>query len=248
MKLILYILISVVSLQSVAQERLRFVSYNVRNGLGIDNIKDYSRSSNVIKGLCADVVSLQEIDSVTKRSEEVDVVKVYGDLTDMKSFFSKAIDYSGGGYGVGLLSKQVPLDIKRYPLPGREEARTLLLAEYEGFIFCATHFSLTPEDQNLSIELIDSIAKESKKPFFVAGDLNFGLNSKQFERLTNNFKVLTNTELATYPANEPKECIDYILLYKNNNFEVKVIESGVFEAMVESDHRPIFLEIEINKQ
>ena len=34
-------------------------------------------------------------------------------------------------------------------MPGREEKRTLIIAEFKDYVFCATHQSLTPEASSL---------------------------------------------------------------------------------------------------
>ena len=52
----------------------------------------------------------------------------------MHACFAPAIEFEGGKDGIGLLTKQVPLRLQTIPLPGREEARTLILAEFEDYI------------------------------------------------------------------------------------------------------------------
>ena len=52
---------------------LRLMSYNIRNGQGMDLVTDLQRIVDVIDKACPDVVAVQELDSVTKRSEGKDV-------------------------------------------------------------------------------------------------------------------------------------------------------------------------------
>ena len=47
---------------------LRIMSYNIRNGRGMDDVTDFRRTAAVINKVCPDVVAVQEIDSVTGRS------------------------------------------------------------------------------------------------------------------------------------------------------------------------------------
>ena len=49
------------------QERLKLMSYNIRNGIGIDNIQDIGRIARVILREAPDLVALQELDSATLR-------------------------------------------------------------------------------------------------------------------------------------------------------------------------------------
>lgn len=227
-------------------QRVTMSSYNVRNGLGVDKVTDVDRVAKVLEAISADVVALQELDSVTGRSKGVDVLLQLAKTTGMLPFYSKSIDYDGGGYGVGLLSKVKPLKICRVALPGREEARSLLVAEFDNFIFCSTHLTLTSEDQFKSLEIIENLAKKAQKPFFVAGDFNFDPTSKQFERLVKNFQVLSNPNMATFPADKPNVCIDYIVKYRGLR-SVDVVKSEVVDAPKQSDHRPVYIEIELKK-
>ena len=48
---------------------LRIMSYNVRNCNGLDKVVDFQRIADVINKACPDVVAVQELDSVTKRSK-----------------------------------------------------------------------------------------------------------------------------------------------------------------------------------
>ena len=110
---------------------LRIMSYNIRNGRGLDNVADFWRTAEVINKICPDVVAVQEIDSVTGRSGGKDVLREIAGLTLMYYTYAPAIDYDGGKYGIGMLSKEKPLCYRYLPLPGREEARTLLVVEFE---------------------------------------------------------------------------------------------------------------------
>lgn len=123
------------------------MSYNIRNGIGADNVRDLTRTADVIRRTAPDFVALQEVDSATRRSEGRFVAAELGRLTGMHARFGRAIDFEGGGYGVALLSREEPLALRRIPLPGREEARVLLMAEFPECWLCVTHLSLTDEDQ-----------------------------------------------------------------------------------------------------
>ena len=64
-------------------------------------------------------------------------------------------------------------------MPKHEEARVLLIVEYEKYIFLATYFSLTPADQETSAEMILKEIASMKKPVFMAGDMNSIPSSSQ---------------------------------------------------------------------
>ena len=93
----------------------------------LDDVTDFRRTAAVINKVCPDVVAVQEIDSVTGRSGGKDVLREIAGLTLMHHMYAPAIDYDGGKYGIGMLSKEKPLGYRYLPLPGREEARALLV-------------------------------------------------------------------------------------------------------------------------
>ena len=99
------------------QTTLKFMSYNIRNGRGIDNVQDLGRVAEIINRTAPDIVALQELDSVTGRMAGRFIPGELGEMTGMHARFCRAIDYDGGAYGVGLLSRDEPLAVRRIPLP-----------------------------------------------------------------------------------------------------------------------------------
>ena len=91
------------------QTTLKFMSYNIRNGRGIDNVQDLGRVAEIINRTAPDIVALQELDSVTGRMAGRFIPGELGEMTGMHARFCRAIDYDGGAYGVGLLSRDEPL-------------------------------------------------------------------------------------------------------------------------------------------
>lgn len=151
---------------------LRIMSYNIRNGRGMDEVTDLGRIAEAIRKVAPDVVAVQEVDSVTGRSGGIDVLRTLGERTLMFPTYAPAIDFDGGKYGVGMLSKEKPVSYRYIALPGREEERVLLWVEFERYIFCCTHLSLTPEDRMLSLPILRREAASAHKPLFIAGDWN----------------------------------------------------------------------------
>ena len=146
------------------QTTLKFMSYNIRNGRGIDNVQDLGRVAEIINRTAPDIVALQELDSVTGRMAGRFIPGELGEMTGMHARFCRAIDYDGGAYGVGLLSRDEPLAVRRIPLPGREESRVLFVAEFPDYVVCVTHLSLTPEDQRASLPIIRTVTDTCRKP------------------------------------------------------------------------------------
>ncbi|MDH6533422.1 endonuclease [Parabacteroides sp. 52] len=221
----------------------RIMSYNFRNGKGLDNVTDLQRVADAINRMTPDVVAVQEVDSMTARSGQRDVLRELANQTLMYPIYAPAISYDGGKYGIGMLSKEKPLRSYSIPLPGREERRTLLVVEFDKFMMACSHFSLNKEDRFTSVDLIRKEAEKADKPFIIAGDLNARPDSPVIEELQKHFSILSNPKQFTFPANEPRECIDYIAAYKTENMPFTVLSSRVVEEPVASDHRPVMVNI-----
>ena len=222
-----------------AQNTLRLMTYNIKNANGMDNVQNFQRVANVINNACPDAVAIQELDSMTNRSGKTYVLGEIAERTQMHAYFAPAIDYDGGKYGIGLLTKQTPIRIQTMALPGREEARALIMAEFEDYIHCCTHLSLTEEDRMTSLEMIKNFAASAKKPLFLAGDMNAEPQSDFIKGLQKDFQILSNPKVPTFPAPKPEETLDYIVTLKNNAKGFAAISSKVQDEPVASDHRPL---------
>ena len=226
---------------SFAQHRnLRLMSYNIRNAKGMDNKTDYDRTAAVIKNANADIIALQELDSVTKRNGGEDVLKILAGKTGLFYVYGAAIEYQGGKYGVGILSGVKPLKYYTVPLPGKEEKRVLLVAVYKKYVIFCTHWSLTDADRLTSAGMINKEAEKFRKPVYLLGDLNAEPNSNAIVVLKQKW-VLLSGEDHTFPAPKPLKCIDYIFVSKNS--KSKVISRNVLNEPMASDHRPVMVEI-----
>ena len=81
----------------------------------MDGICNYQRVANVINNARPHIVAIQELDSMTARSNRTDVLKELAERTQLHPCFAPAIDYDGGKYGIGILSKETPFrDVKRH--------------------------------------------------------------------------------------------------------------------------------------
>ena len=246
----IYFLICMLAMAAYAhsQDYLKLMSYNIRNAKGMDNVRNVQRIANVINNETPDVVAVQELDSMTTRSNQTYVLAEVAERTQMHANYAPAISFQGGKYGIGILSKEQPLSIRTFPLPGREEKRMLMIAEFKNYFFACTHLSLTEEDRLASLDIIKNSASTSNKPFFLAGDLNDTPESKFIQDLQKDFQVLTNTKNPTYPAPEPKETIDYIAAWKGNTDSFANLSTQVVEEPLASDHRPITATLRMAKK
>jgi endonuclease/exonuclease/phosphatase family metal-dependent hydrolase len=226
---------------------IRILTYNIRNCIGMDGQTDFERVAEVIKAINPHYVALQEVDSATRRMEGADVLGVLADLTGMYHRYGPAIDFQGGQYGNGILSKEEPVNYSYIPLPGRQERRSLLMVEFEDFIFYGTHLNNRyAGDRHGSVMIIDYEAQGAEKPVILAGDINDTPGTRTLELLYENWIQLSGNEY-TFRSDQPSRCIDYIFGLRTEGYRYKVLQRVVVNEPVASDHLPVFVDIILEK-
>ncbi len=225
---------------SAKPETMRIMCYNVRNCKGMDLQLDYDRCANVINSTKPDVVAVQELDSMTTRYEGYYALGELATRTGMHDYYAPSIDYKGGKYGIGILSKTPVLSLAQYPLPCRKEPRTMLVAEFKRFYLICTHLSLNEEDRTTSVGIIRDIVAKLDKPVFIAGDFNATPDDRAMKSFAEFTSILSDPSQPTFPADAPDRCIDYIL---TNTPTVKSTNATVMNEPTSSDHRPIYVDV-----
>ncbi len=241
------------------------MTYNIHHGKGMDNKIDYERIAREISFVDADFVALQEVDSCTVRSGEINVAEHIAKLVGKREFlFGPTFNYNGGKFGNAIISKKKPLAHFNFTLPSGEEPRALLVAEFDNCYIASCHLpldSVSRAEASYEIEKIvnqivgDEFRADGKKIFsgkdklfFLLGDLNDLPNSRPLFNLSRNFEWLSKSLMYTFPADKPNRILDYILLYKNksadkliNKLKRKKLEllTWVQAESVASDHRPV---------
>lgn len=229
-------------------DTLRILTYNVRNCRGLDDKVDYQRIADIILRIDADIVALQELDSATTRSDRVAVLTELSKLTELHATYSASIDYQGGKYGVGTLSKKRPVSVEKIALPGTEERRSVLIIEMGKYYFANTHFSLTESDRLKSLDIINQAVRDLAKPVFLAGDINAVPESELLARFGLEWFILNDPAVPTIPANSPNKCIDFIFLQKDADLNHSVLTTKVEAEPVASDHLPVWVDVVISNQ
>lgn len=241
---LLLVLLAVIVAAPVQAKKVRKVhltSYNIQHGAGMDGKVDYARQARILKNAHADVAAIQEVDSVTRRNGSLYALEEIGRHAKMHSTFAPAIKFQGGKYGIGILSKKRPISVHRVPLPGREEPRMLLIAEFKHYVVACTHLSLTDEDRMASIPLIVAEARKWQKPFLIMGDLNDEPGSPFYKEMEKYFLFLNPSYDKTFPADAPNICIDHVALFTPSvtpQFTLSYYRTWVGEEDF-SDHRPL---------
>ena len=226
-------------------DTLKLMTYNLRFGelASMQQIGEYIASEN------PDIVAIQECDWATKRERAVhqNGVKFVNELayhTGMFGIYGKSINYAGGYYGIGLLSKYPILSYERVLLPndGKTEQRTLLIADVElpngkVITFVNTHLEVKTAEMRIEqVRFINEYLKDCPNQIFLAGDMNATPDSEEMALLRKDWKDLTD-RVFTYHTSKPEIKIDYI--YSRPSAGVELLNTNVRENVKFSDHFPV---------
>jgi endonuclease/exonuclease/phosphatase family metal-dependent hydrolase len=244
-----------------AQE-IKILTYNIYHGENPAKLGDstFHHLADFIILNQPEVIALQEVDSMTIRSERIygrklDFMSKLSRETGYKSFFGKAMDYSEGGYGEGILAKKgshyhtVSLP---NPVGGEPRAIAWVKAELktlEEFYFGGTHLCHEFQENRLAqLDSILSYAETLDKPVVWVGDLNFTPESEEYSRISSHWKEAgaeAGTLQNTYGTAEEGSKIDYIW-YDSRKFEL--VEYQVLDHITFSDHYPVWAVLRLKKE
>ena len=211
--------------------------------------------SDMMKELQVDVISLNELDSVTTRTGKVDQLKAFAaQMGGWNYKYAYAMHYQGGKYGVGAaaspeLNYVAGRNIHLPKVSGGEE-RALAVMEFDNFIFAATHldFGAAQLTQVTTINsFFDSVYGDTDKPIFLCGDFNSTPGSDTIKEVLKTWTMIS-VEDKTASAISPTKCIDFIFMRKNGA-NVKIVKSMVCkkfssgDVTIASDHLPVFTDI-----
>lgn len=245
------------SCKSQSEVSFTLVQYNVGafnkyEESGIDGI------ARVAKELRADVVTLNEVDSCTTRTGQVDQLAAFAAGMDgWNHHYAAAMPYRGGAYGVGVASSPSFPIVRtgRIPLPKVDgyEPRAVAIAEYEDFIVASTHLDLTLQAQLGQVEVlnhyIDSVYADCSKPIFIGGDFNCLPDSEPIAVMKKSWTMLT-PDTFSFPSEAPRACIDYVFVRPNGK-EITVESASVpqnlqtVDLSTATDHLPAAVTVTI---
>ena len=246
---VLFISLLITASSAIQAQELTVMSYNIHHGRNQLGQIDLDSIAAVIKASGAEIVGLQEVDSVVRRSGNVDQMKVLAALTGMHYTFRKHFDYGGGAYGLGILSKYPVSKTYEHRITSftenPEEEKTLVflaadvLTGTDTIYFATVHFDYRRDPavrMKQSGEVLD-ITRNINYPVILTGDLNAEPEKKEISQLSDVFADTDHTGKFTFPSELPVKKIDYILVSKPHL--QKVISHHVINESHASDHRPV---------
>ncbi len=228
---------------------LNVMTYNIHVGVGMDKKLDLARIAEVINEERPDLVGLQEVDRGVKRTNGVDQIAELARMTKMEYAFAPNLDYQGGKYGVAILSRFpiLAIDHRRYQNLREAERRGFLRVEimYHGrrVHFVTTHLDYQHDDGRLfeARQLLKALA-EVRGPVILTADLNDEPTGETYKLLTQTFfdaYMVATPSLTggyTYPADNPRKRIDYILVRKGDGAKPEGVD--YWSKSQASDHIP----------
>ncbi|HTM30467.1 MAG TPA: endonuclease/exonuclease/phosphatase family protein, partial [Vicinamibacterales bacterium] len=232
--------------------RVRVLSYNVHHGEGMDGRIDLARQADVLNREAPELVALQEVDRSTRRSGGVDQLAEFARLTGLTPVFGRTIEFQGGGYGVGVLSRLPLQGIRQRLLPGSpdREPRTALTVDVDlpgggpRVQFTATHLDQGREAADKLAQasyLAAALSHRNDQLGILAGDMNTRPETEPMQILARRW---TDTFADPPPDSNgrPRRRIDYVMVRPAQAW--RVIESRSVDAPLASDHQPVLVVLE----
>lgn len=232
---------------------LRVMTYNIRAA-------DYGLSGIIatLEQGKADIIALQEVDKLVRRTGRIDQAKKIAHRLGMNYVFQKHFSYQGGEFGLALLSRYEIDRVERVQV--RRSNLILLKARVltpsQPVIAIVVHFHPTnPLDkastkkENDAARLREAkraleLATTSNSPVLIMGDFNDNPGSPAHSLFSERFQdccsVAGGAWEKTWPAGFPITRIDYI--WASPHF--RVLQCGAFKSSA-SDHLPVIAEIQI---
>lgn len=236
---------------AASSDTVTILSYNIHTGnpptkprgyVDLDTIAATIRSSG------ADLVAIQELDSITKRTNGVYQLQVLAEKLKMYYHFESTIPYEGGAYGIGILSKYPLQEISAYALPQVEgvksEPRKVLIAKVniggKPLLFGCAHVDFTRSVNPVQMkELVKVLGNQPAVPLIIGGDFNATLDKEGMQLMVSQFRNASVANGFTIPVINPKKRIDFIF-YKGLTF---VQDSVMSSHNYGSDHLPVRAEL-----
>jgi endonuclease/exonuclease/phosphatase family metal-dependent hydrolase len=156
------------------------------------------------------------------------------------------MDFDGGRYGLGLMSRYPLARVEELRLREGNEPRVALVAELtlpdnRRVLVVNVHFDWVKDDtfRLAQAKQVAEYLQHQELPWILLGDFNDQPDSptlKLFREFAINAKNVDD-QRGTYPANKPEAEIDYIFAGPNSDWSVSRAE--VIADPLTSDHRPV---------
>jgi endonuclease/exonuclease/phosphatase family metal-dependent hydrolase len=242
---------------------IRLLTWNVHRCLGVDGRVSPGRIAEVIAAAAPDIVALQEVDVLRKRTGRIDQAEEIARALGMDSHFHANVRVLEEQYGDAILTT-LPSELKNSGrLPGRLGLRTI---EPRGALWARmeigdahlnvvnTHLSLIARERRTQTDYLlgpEWMGRaDCAGPAVLVGDFNLVPRSRVYQRLA---RRMLDAQRApgmgrprpTFPAAFPVLRIDHVFMRGDVSVRrVDVIRNDI--TRVASDHLPLLVDLEIH--
>ena len=239
----------------MAEKSIRLLTYNVHSCIGSDRKLDPGRIAAVIAEAQADIVALQEVDVLRRRTGGIDQAHMIASLLEMQAHFHPALSVAEEQYGDAIITALPTGAVKAGPLPSIGEQRGVISVEIlvgdRKLLVVNTHLGLRGRERMRQMTTLLSAGwlrgtADEPLPTILCGDFNAIPSSATYRLAARSLKdaqLTGNTRpRATFPARCPLMRLDHVFV--TDDLIVKqatVLENRL--ARVASDHLPLLAEI-----
>lgn len=230
--------------------QITVMSYNIHHGANKDEVNTLDSMGAFIKRSGADLIGLQEVDSMCIRSGKVDQMKHLAAITGMHYAFVRHFAFDGGAYGQGILSRYPIQQVanNRLTILKKDSLRQSLalitavvkLPGKGSVLFANAHFSLDQPTRLIQAMEVTQLLEKNGLPAIFTGDLNATPYAEEIIWLNQNLVNTAPRPLPSFPVEQPAKTIDYI--YFNKALKGKTGTHWV-PAIPHSDHLPVLSSI-----
>ena len=244
--------------------KLRLMTYNVHRCVGTDRALDVERVAEVIAAEMPDVVALQELDVMRRRTRTVDQAHRLAELLKMKFHFHPAMAVEEELYGDAILTALPERRIRAEGLPlyrrvpGLEPRGALWVEVMVGDTpvqIINTHLGLIPQEQKRQAAALLGDTwmgdRQWTAPGVLLGDFNASPYSATYRLLRAAMRDAqtpvagwTRAPTSTFPSSFPFMRIDHVFLTKGLK-TLSVRSPYDARARTASDHLPLVVDLEV---
>lgn len=224
--------------------RFTVVSYNIHGCVGRDRTRDADRVAGILRGLEADIIGLQEVDTHSGPGLDSAQMDYLPHATGLHAARGPLLARHHGHYGNLLLTPFPILAVRHIDLSiGRHEPRGALDVDVrlpQGVVrVVVTHFGLLPwERRAQALRLMATLKQPFGAPLVVMGDFNEWLPfSRSLHPLHETLHGAGKTP-ATYPAFFPVLPLDRIFV-SPAEARIELTAETTHVTRICSDHLPL---------
>lgn len=231
--------------------KLKVITINMRMSGEMVNY-DMAPFVEFIRAENPDFVALQEVDYMTVRNKMQDVVTILGAELGMFPLFGRAMAYTSGSYGVGILSKYPFMNSKTIVVnpTGSREPRSCSFIDVKlpsGKVvrLGATHLDTSNSQVQISmVGKVVEVMNTQNLPNLLLGDFNAQPGGETINYCKIFWDDLSSESGLTFPYPNATSKIDFIMGYPKGAWSTKSIRT-VRDGISFTDHCPIVAEVEL---